>query len=710
MAAALAASPIPVADMLAELAAVAALNAPAVEKNLNALIEAVEKAKDFPGAVACIRSAGRWFPAYPRVKARDTLCRTASCRRQQAFIEHVGIMEAASLIDAMNRLDTLAALEPGDLVFNKSWGFGIIRKIDDFYAKIIVDFTDKTGYTFGFAVAGEHLMSAPADHIMTRLHTDKASVLAAASETPGELLKHVIRSYGPMTVARIETLLDQTGIVPKGKWKTFWSAARAELKGDKKIAIPAKRTETVRILDREQGHDDAWLDALRANREPKKIYAEIGDYLAATEDAPLAGAWLETIENRTRFAILGAYKTDPALYAQTILLLNRLRTTGENGAIVSVATQADRDAACEHLIDEDRFLAAAQDLSARDIHGMLDFLVRNCSQAPARVRAAFPQMTSVCLTEALAVLKADPEAGAEVRRLLKDANAAPTLLVWAIRNREAADAWQAPGLFELLMQAVHVIEQKHTGESLRMRNTLQQFFDSQKWLEEVMKQLKPFEQSVLFERIQAASAWETTSQRSVLNRMVRFNPELAKSRKVLAAEAQAEHYTSWRSLAEYRNQYERLVRIEMPKNAQDIAAARSYGDLRENFEYQAAKDHQRVLLNRQAEMDLELKTIKGTDFADAKTDVAMPGTQITLRMEDGKIRIFTILGEWDRNEKLNIISNKSRLALSVLGKPAGTTVLVPSALGELQASLEKVEPISDAVRTWLSSEPPPVKE
>lgn len=148
----------------------------------------------------------------------------------------------------------------------------------------------------------------------------------------------------------------------------------------------------------------------------------------------------------------------------------------------------------------------------------------------------------------------------------------------------------------------------------------------------------------------------------------------------------------------------------MAKNSQDIAAARSYGDLRENFEYQAAKDYQRVLLNRQAEMDLELKTMKGSDFSDAKTDTVMPGTKVTLRMEDGSERVFTVLGEWDRDEALNIISNKSRLALSVLGKAAGATVLVPSALGELQAVLEKVEPLDDAVRAWLAEQPPAVKE
>jgi transcription elongation GreA/GreB family factor len=75
----------------------------------------------------------------------------------------------------------------------------------------------------------------------------------------------------------------------------------------------------------------------------------------------------------------------------------------------------------------------------------------------------------------------------------------------------------------------------------------------------------------------------------------------------------------------------KLVEVDLPKNSHDIAVARSYGDLRENFEYQAAKDLQRQLLQRQAEMQIELKTVKGTDFADAPCNKVGSGTTVVLR-------------------------------------------------------------------------------
>ena len=58
----------------------------------------------------------------------------------------------------------------------------------------------------------------------------------------------------------------------------------------------------------------------------------------------------------------------------------------------------------------------------------------------------------------------------------------------------------------------------------------------------------------------------------------------------------------------------------MPQNNRDIAEARSYGDLRENFEYQAAKQQQATLLQRLSVMDADLRQVKGSDFAGAATD------------------------------------------------------------------------------------------
>jgi transcription elongation GreA/GreB family factor len=123
------------------------------------------------------------------------------------------------------------------------------------------------------------------------------------------------------------------------------------------------------------------------------------------------------------------------------------------------------------------------------------------------------------------------------------------------------------------------------------------------------------------------------------------------------------------------------------------------------YNYQAAKDLQRQLLQKQSEMQLELQQVKGTDFADAASDRAGPGTTVRLTLADGSKLTYTILGEWDRDEQLNIISNKSRLAMCLEGKKPGETVTVPSASGDTAATLEAVETPGEAVRAWIMRQP-----
>jgi hypothetical protein len=193
----------------------------------------------------------------------------------------------------------------------------------------------------------------------------------------------------------------------------------------------------------------------------------------------------------------------------------------------------------------------------------------------------------IALSALLTKCKEDADVGLQVRGLLTRSiqprdphNRLCTLIVWAIRNIGSTHAWNLPSTNELASLAIHIIEQRLSGEELKMRNTLQGFFDNKKWLEDTCKAITAFERQMMFERIQASTSWETTSQRNVLIRMARIDPALAGLRRAVKAQQEVQHITSRRSLAAFKLDYEHLVSVEIPKNTRDIATARSYGDLR----------------------------------------------------------------------------------------------------------------------------------
>ena len=191
--------------------------------------------------------------------------------------------------------------------------------------------------------------------------------------------------------------------------------------------------------------------------------------------------------------------------------------------------------------------------------------------------------------------------------------------------------------------------------------------------------------------------------------MVRIEPELAKKKRAAREEKKEQpvlHYTSWHSLQARQEAFRHLVDVEIPKNREDIAYARGLGDLRENFEYQSAKDTQRVLLARREEMDAELQIMHGSYFAEAETDFSAvgAGVHVVLTRADGSELAYSILGEWDSDEALAILPNRSKLAVILNGKKVGDTATIPTVNGEEQVTVKAIEHLPEAVRAWIGTD------
>lgn len=665
------------------------------------LTEVVVEQKNLANAVACMKFYSEHAEQLRDItlnQMREVIRRSATTAEDKLLVDSIGLNTAiASAI--VRRLSVLLALKPGVYVNSQSWGFGQVQQIDTFYSKVIIDFSGKKGHAMSLSVAGQNLSVADDNHLMTRYMKDPESIKTMVEKHPGEVVRLTIQSYGEMSVIRLAERLAETGLVPQANWKKFWESARRSLKADKvnPVEIPTKRTDPIRLLDAEEDFGDKWLARYARMKDIKAIYDSTIALMAAKKNE-LPDGYRKTVGERLAFALKGAERTDYPRYAQLAVLMRDLKLSSEEAQVA----QADL------LLEEDEtenLLCAMRGLSARDVTALAGFLLAVKPESKGILLDYLPQYNSVSLSAVLSVLANDEATGNAVRSILaRQANVVPTMVVWALRNCNSNTTWQLPSLNELVTTAIYIIEQRHTGENLKMRNTLQAFFDSARWLEELCKQLTAFDRQVIFERIQASTAWETTSQRNILVRMAHNDPALAKFRRQVKTQTEQEHITSLRSYTAMQLAYDHLINVEIPANTRDIATARSYGDLRENAEYQFAKDHQRVLLSRQDEMARRLKALKVADFSNVSTDTVAPGTRVTLKTDKGEL-VYTILGELDSDETLNIISCRTRLAAALLGKRTGDAVELPAEKGVLRATVTGISVMDDAVRTWLAAIP-----
>jgi transcription elongation GreA/GreB family factor len=182
-------------------------------------------------------------------------------------------------------------------------------------------------------------------------------------------------------------------------------------------------------------------------------------------------------------------------------------------------------------------------------------------------------------------------------------------------------------------------------------------------------------------------------KRSLLARLVKSHPAVQSLISGDQVKQEASLLVSWKSLERRREEYQELVQKKIPANSREIAIARSYGDLRENHEYKAAKEMQKILMRRKDELETQLTRARGTDFSNPRTDIASIGTIVRATdLGTNQSETFTILGAWDSDPDQGIISYLSPVAQSLMNRKVGDEVEFELHGAKRQHRIEQIEP------------------
>src|SRR5436305_8993967 len=132
-------------------------------------------------------------------------------------------------------------------------------------------------------------------------------------------------------------------------------------------------------------------------------------------------------------------------------------------------------------------------------------------------------------------------------------------------------------------------------------------------------------------------------------------------------------YATAQSLEQKRAELTNLKTVEIPANSKALQAAREMGDLRENFEYKAARARAEYLSARVGELASELSRVRVVEPGEIDTTSVRVGTKLVLTNGDIH-REVTILGPWESAPEHGVYSNQSDVAKALLGHAAGDIV------------------------------------
>jgi transcription elongation GreA/GreB family factor len=620
---------------------------------------------------------------------------TAPDRLAAASIKAVGFgVEPVS--ESLRRLGVLAALKPGVYCRDKTWGFGVVKRLDDFYAKVTIDFARKAGHQMTFAYAGETLEILNDEHLFVRLHVNPEGMRDLASREPDEVVRLALRSLGAMTVVQLKECLSPA-LLEEADWKGFWDAARKRLKDDARVEIPDRRSERIQLRDRAKAYDEDWFESLRTERLVDRVLECVGELDQAGLADDITDAQRDIVANRLDYSARAVEASDPVTLSRVLLLAARM----------GVSDSLDVRERCLDELMSAGLVAAMAGIGQRERTALLGMLVdADSERLVRRLAGVIHQLPSSAIGDIMAFLDARERLQPcldRIRHLVDRRETSPELQAWIVRHLDECKQWQLCSLNNVAVQTIEVLELSTSGEGLKAQRSMRDLFLDNDWLMVVLGPLPAAQRMAVLKRVERSSGWDTSERRSVMARMVKLFPELAAA---LASPEEAEdasprrRFTSWRSLRERQEQYKKLVEEEIPANSKEIAVARSYGDLRENFEYQAAKDMQRLLLQRQAEMEADLSVVQGTDFSGSSTETVGMGTQVVLQREGRDPVSYCILGEWDRDEELSVISNRSLLAQRLEGQTVGSEVSIPVDGDDEVWRVASISALPDPVLVW----------
>jgi transcription elongation GreA/GreB family factor len=587
--------------------------------------------------------------------------------------------------------EQLEALPPGTYCLHKSWGFGRVAEWNLLLNQIVIDFAGKKSHPMQLQYAAENLAPLSADHFLARKADDLPAIKLLAKEDAPALVRNILESLGgKATVPQISEWLIGD-IFNEPEWKRWWESTKKLLKKEGSFLIPAKKNEPIQVRATRVSHVEELIEFFNVARRPKEQAAAFDQIVRFYSEFKEPEKQLQAIVAAVENAAARHQKTHPEFTFELIIArddllehLPQLRTTHVGLTLPKLIVE-----------EEKRLVSILPKLSAAKEKRVLQTLPlalgdRWTARASQLMRASHGRMVAQ-IPRVLSEAGQHAELRTMLERSIHEHSATSDMLVWLCNEREE---WREVITPELLFAILSAIERDQHNAPARGSKVQRLLVEDRQLLADMFAGADIGSARDAMRRLLISPLFDELTKRSLLARIVKLYPGL----ESMIAGAQPEQkaaalVVSWSSLEKRRTEYEELVKKKIPENTKEIALARSYGDLSENFEFKAAKQMQAVLMRRKSELEQALHNARGTAFENPDTSRVSIGTIVTLRdasLKEGET--YTILGAWDGDPERNIISYQTAIGQALLGHKVGEVVTLNADHGTADFTIFSIEP------------------
>ena len=584
--------------------------------------------------------------------------------------------------------ERLSQLAPGNFCVHKSFGAGKVIDWDLPGKKVTIDFEKSTGQAMELQFAFQKTEWIAAEDFRAKKIEQIEELRALVKSDPLALIVHLLQSHGgSMTGDALEKELSGA-VIPEVGFKKWWDVTKKALRESRLASVPQKRTEAIVLRVGDRSPADALVADFEAARDIKgmiraleAIAADIG---AFENDTDSLKRLLNDIDE-------GAKK------AARVQLGQALQLVAARDEVIGSSKSLELDPTAVRLSD---LLLSADPTRLADEAGTLP------SGRQRAVYEAFPNAFAEDWVNKIVQVfdRVGARGVTEIARILLERNSMPALvthlrsaiarralgpdaLIWVCRERKgpAMEIFSA----DVGASVLNLLENDHLSDGPRKTSRLQSLLGDDKALLTDLVGIMDINEARNFgRRLLDCPVFGDLEKKSLMARIIKARPETAELVNGVNAKRPEEILlVSWESLEKKKAELDDIIRNKIPQNLNDVKIARSYGDLRENFEYKSAKDLEKYLGHRRNALDKEINNARGTDFKGSDASKVNIGTIVTLADAAGKEVNMTVLGAWDSIPETKTVSYLSEVGKALVGREPGDTVQIRDEETEVMGEL-----------------------
>ncbi len=597
--------------------------------------------------------------------------------------------------------EKLNLLKPGDYCKHRSWGFGCINHWQLLNDQIVIDFEKKKNHPMQVRYALETLIPIPEDHILVRLSKNPSVIQEEAKENPVQLIRSILRDHeGKATIEEIESILVPT-IFNTISFKKWLATTKKKLKSDGHFSFPTKKGSLIELQEIKVEPENRILEQFRSARHPKEQVMALDALLKIVDSRTFTLQDLKLLITDIEEAVRRSERLHTAKALELLLVRNELASFHEElndvldpshqPSLVSLLTNTSKKL-------HDIFL----ELPASKYRRILkSFPALNPEKWQERAQSLLSHGEPRLIDELFHLFKENQQEElftAILARMIQDRSVSSDLLFWICESRKKNITSFINS--DLLSVIIFSLERDMHADGKKGQRLQELLFHDRELIADLLKSASDEQARTMMRKIMLSPVFNDLDRRSLLARILKVHPEL---QTLMSGHQEKEHSStreesitvSWASLERRKREYEHLINKLIPQNTKDISIARSYGDLRENFEFKSAKEQQALLLRQKGELELLLHRARGTNFENPDISVVSIGTVVTLRDEASAQReVYSILGAWDGDPSKRWVSYQAVIGQALLGHPVGDVVELPTEEKTRRVVIEKIEPFT----------------